>query len=104
MMDVNRRANELSRWRYPDSLLCVSDCFCVSLLSLSILLFICLPLVTDSLHVPAHAFVQSGVDPGQVRRWLTVAERGQPQLAELSLADAEVRHAGNADRRDTDTD
>lgn len=43
--------------------------------------------------------MEAGVDPGQVRRGLTVAERGEPQRTELTLTDAEGRHAGNANGR-----
>lgn len=82
----------MERLYHPDSLLC----FCTPLLALSTLLIICLLLISEPLHVPAHAFVQAGVDPRQVRHRLTVAKCGQPQVAELTLADAEGRHTGNA--------
>lgn len=49
----------------------------------------------EPFHVPAHAFVQASADVCQVRHRLPVAERGQPQVAHLSLAEAEGRHAGN---------
>lgn len=81
----------------PASLVCVM--LCLLFITVSILLFLSLTF-SQLLHVPAHAFVQSSVGLAQVRRRLTVAEDGQPELTELPLTDAEVRHAGNADRRE----
>lgn len=69
-----------------------------SLISFCLFLFI----VVEFLHVPAHAFVQPRVDLGEVRRGYTVTENGQPQVAELTLADAELRHAGNKNAKDVD--
>lgn len=68
---------------------------CLPLLALSTQLLICKVLISESLHVPAHAFVQACVDLGQIRRWPPVAEGGQPHLAKLTLADTEVRQAEN---------
>lgn len=67
-----------------------------SLISFCLFLFI----VVEFLHVPAHAFVQPRVDLGEVRRGYTVTENSQPQVAELTLADAELRHAGNKNTKD----
>lgn len=69
-----------------------------SLISFCLFLFI----VVEFLHVPTHAFVQPRVDLGEVRRGYTVTENGQPQVAELTLADAELRHAGNKNTKDVD--
>lgn len=79
-------------WRqHPDSLLC----FCLAFLVRSTLLRTCPRLISESVHVPAHPFEQASVDLGQVRRRLTVEERGQPQPSEANLTDEEVRHTGN---------
>ena len=89
------RGNRMVKWYHPDSLLSVSNCFFLLLLTPSTFFFICpLPSILEPLHIPSHAFVQACVNLGQERHWLAVTEHSQPQSAELTLTNAEVRHAG----------
>lgn len=62
--------------------------------------FLSLLVLVEFLHIPAHAFVQPRVDLGEVRRGYTVTESGQPQVAKLTLADAELRHAENKNTKE----
>lgn len=88
-MAVKQRKEE---WRpRPDSLLRVHVP--------STLLAVCLWLISESVYVPTHAFVQAGVDMGQVWSWPTVEKCGQTQSPEVALTNEEVRHAGGTDGR-----
>lgn len=65
----------------------------------STLLAVCLWLISESVYVPTHAFVQAGVNMGQVWSWPTVEECGQTQSPEVALTNEEVRHAGGTEGR-----
>lgn len=98
-MRGSRRKRERMRRPHPNLLVREGEFFHVQLLALSIPHFTGCRLATLEIHVPAHALVQAVVHLGQVRRWLAVHKRGQPQPSDVTPTDGEVRNAGKTGDR-----